>query len=227
MKSAEIDKIAKALSACQADVKAAAEDKKNPHFRSQYSSLNSIWQACREALSKNGLSVSQLTSCDGDMLMLNTLLMHESGQWLMSTMPIISAKATPQAMGSSITYMRRYCLAAIVGVASGEDDDGNEAERHAAIRAKYPVIDEKPEGYDAFLRDFFDADKRIYLKKICKDTEKTEMQIVKLAMKKPESFLHSYEKWKAEQPKIAQEITTTGSGNLVELVEQCIDAMGV
>lgn len=202
MKSAEIDKIAKALAACQAEVKSAEEDKKNPHFKSQYSSLKSIWQACREALSKNGLSVTQLTSCDGDMIMLNTLLMHESGQWLLSTMPIISAKATPQAMGSSITYMRRYCLAAAVGVASGEDDDGNEAEKHATthIQARsYPAVEEKPEGYDAFLKDFFDKDKRIYLKKICKDTDKSEMQIVKLAMKKPESFLHSYEKWKAEK----------------------------
>lgn len=205
MKSEAINELATALSKAQANVETALEDKQNPHFRSHYASLNSVWQACRSALSNNGLSVSQITDIEGDMLVLNTYLMHSSGQWIRSRMPIISVKTTPQAIGSAVTYMRRYTLAAIVGVAPGDDDDGNAAEDKSGrdqkfVRYQIPVPTQKPDGYDEFIEtmNLRGNKESAYLAKLVKETNRTEMQIIKAAMKNPDGFKAAYEKWQED-----------------------------
>ncbi len=129
MKSDQINELATALAKAQSEIQAAELDKVNPHFKSKYSSLNAIWDACRIPLSKNGLSVVQIMDSVGDQLVLVTTLAHSSGQWMKSVIPVISAKATPQALGSALTYCRRYSLSSIVGVTSDEDDDANEAQK--------------------------------------------------------------------------------------------------
>jgi ERF superfamily. len=126
----QINELATALSKAQGQIKSAEKDGTNPHFKSHYSTLDSVWEALRDPLSKNGLSISQTLSCENEMIILTTILMHSSGQWIKSSMPIIRVTATPQAIGSACTYMKRYSLAAIAGVTSGEDDDGNEAEKN-------------------------------------------------------------------------------------------------
>ena len=136
------DQIAKALSAAQAAMQAAKKDASNPHFGSRYSSLAEVWDAIREPMTKQGLSVVQLPAADGKSVTVETMLMHVSGQWLRSrvTFPLrpefskSGAELPPSAqqIGSAITYGRRYGLTAMVGVASAdEDDDGNAASRHA------------------------------------------------------------------------------------------------
>lgn len=202
-----IDQIATALAKAQAEIEAAIEDKKNPHFKSSYASLYSIWQACRQAISKQGISVSQLTSFEGDMLILNTLLMHSSGQWLLSQMPVISAKMTPQAIGSAMTYMRRYGLAAAVGVAPGDDDDGQLAEdrgltrESSIVRFKPNPIPSKDFGYDEFVKrlELDDPVKKRYISDIASKMKLSEVQVINSAMKKEESFLSAYEKWRVDQ----------------------------
>jgi len=145
------DQIAKALSTAQGAMQAARKDATNPHFNSRYSSLAEVWDAIREPLTKQGLSVVQLPSATGAAVTVETLLMHVSGQWLRSrvTFPLrpefskSGAELPPSAqqIGSAITYGRRYGLTAMVGVASAdEDDDGNAASR----RIDPPPADDHP-----------------------------------------------------------------------------------
>lgn len=130
MNSENINELITALSKAQGEMSAAAKDCNNPFYKSKYADLNSVWNACRDALSKNGLAVVQSMHKDerGEPF-LRTTLGHSSGQWMSSWLPITPAKDGSknelQALGSTLTYLRRYSLAAIVGVAPDEDDDGN------------------------------------------------------------------------------------------------------
>jgi hypothetical protein len=118
---------ATAMAKAQSQIKTALKDSKNPHFKSSYADLTSVWDACREALTNNGFSVVQRTDFDYGEVWLITMLLHSSGEYLESRYPLRPVKQDPQGFGSAITYARRYCLAAIVGVVADEDDDGNAA----------------------------------------------------------------------------------------------------
>jgi hypothetical protein len=126
--SQEIKDLAAALAKAQAKIKPAKKDVENSFFKSKYADLAAVHEACIDALTAEGLSVTQsvVTVPETKGLLLITTLLHVSGQWLKSYMPITPVKNDPQGIGSAITYMRRYTLAALVGVAT-EDDVGNEA----------------------------------------------------------------------------------------------------
>ncbi len=126
-KSEHINELATALSKAQGKMANAKKDSENPFFKSKYADLASVWDACREALSQNGLSIAQISGdTDGKSVKLVTTLMHSSGQWIEGTLVMIPTKPGPQEMGSCLKYARRYALAAIVGIAD-EDDDGQKA----------------------------------------------------------------------------------------------------
>jgi hypothetical protein len=100
----------------------------NPHFRSKYADLGAVWEACRDALTANGLSVMQMPVDVADgRVGLTTMLLHESGEFVSSTVSTPLTKNDAQGVGSALTYLRRYALAAMVGVVADEDDDGNAA----------------------------------------------------------------------------------------------------
>jgi len=147
MTSAEIGELAKALAAAQGEMTAASKDATNPHFKSRYATLASVWDAIRGPLSRNGLSVSQvLETPDASAgVIVRTILLHISGQWIASryVMPVPD-KLTPQAVGSAITYARRYALSAIVGIAPDDDDDGNAASVTPAKQAPPPATKPEP-----------------------------------------------------------------------------------
>lgn len=127
MKTSEkIDLFAKAFVKAQKNIGKAHKDGENPYFSSNYATLTSVMDACSGALEENNLSVLQPFSVDGDFICLETVLMHESGQWIKGTLRVKPVKNDPQTIGSTITYMRRYGLSAMVGVCN-EDDDGNKA----------------------------------------------------------------------------------------------------
>ena len=130
--SESIAALSKALTQVQGSVEGAVKGKVNPAFKSKYADLTSVWEACREPLVMNGLSVVQFP---GEMIdnrmTLTTQLSHESGEWMRCTLSIPLTKADAQGYGSAVTYARRYALAAVVGVCP-EDDDGNAASRGAA-----------------------------------------------------------------------------------------------
>lgn len=124
--SPTIGKLAEALAHAQAEIENAVKDHSNPFFKSKYADLASVWGACRAPLAKNGLAIVQTTTGDPDRVNIITTLAHASGEWIRGTLSLRPVKTDPQAIGSAITYGRRYALAAIAGVAT-EDDDGNDA----------------------------------------------------------------------------------------------------
>lgn len=124
--SEQINELAGALAKAQGKITGALKDSANPFFKSKYADLASVWDACRTALSENGLAVVQLTESDDSGVYVITTLAHSSGQWMRARLRLTPKDSTPQGMGSAITYGRRYALAAMVGVAQ-VDDDGNAA----------------------------------------------------------------------------------------------------
>lgn len=129
MKTSEsIRDLAIALTLVQSSLAPAKRDSTNPFYNSTYADLNSVWESCREILAKNGLCVIQGNSVGtGNTLIVETLLIHESGQWVQSELCLPLSKADPQGVGSAMTYGRRYGLAAIIGIVADADDDGNAA----------------------------------------------------------------------------------------------------
>lgn len=129
--SPTLGRLALALAKAQRAIKGAAKDKLNPHFKQKYADLASVWDACREPLAVNGLAVLQPVMSSGKSVIVTTLLVHESGEFIRSRLEVPVAQATAQGMGSAITYGRRYALSSLVGVAADEDDDGNAASGRA------------------------------------------------------------------------------------------------
>lgn len=140
--SEQINELVTALAKAQQEIGPAYKDSVNPFFKSKYADLSSVWSACKQPLTKNGLAVLQTVEYQGERMVLVTTLAHCSGQWIKSCMPIISAKQDAQGIGSAITYMRRYSLAAMVGVTT-EDDDGNSACEKQNVHPKQELISEK------------------------------------------------------------------------------------
>ena len=137
MQSDSITNLAIALSIVQGKLTYAVKDSNNPFFKSKYADLESVWDSCRNLLSENGLAVMQFPGeyYDGTMH-LTTILTHKSGEWIGQDMSVPVTKPDAQGAGSALTYMRRYALAAVVGVVQA-DDDGN------AASAPKPVVKAK------------------------------------------------------------------------------------
>lgn len=125
--SEAINEIFPAFVAAQAMIKPVPLNKVNPHFKSKYADLSSIKEGIREGLIANSLAVIQSPNTDNTgNLLLTTLIIHKSGQWLKSLLTLkIGRSDNAQAVGSAITYARRYALASMLGVVSDDDDDGN------------------------------------------------------------------------------------------------------
>ena len=138
--SESIAALAGALAKAQLQIEPASKNATNPHFRSHYADLASIWDACRGPLNTNGLSIVQFP-CDGDVgrTGLCTMLLHSSGEYISEVVTTRSQKDDPQGLGSALTYLRRYALAAVVGVTATEDDDGNAASTPANARVAAPA----------------------------------------------------------------------------------------
>lgn len=143
--------LAAALSAAQGEIEGAVKGKTNPHFKSAYADLASVWEACRAPLSKHKLSIVQPVSASGPQVTVTTILLHASGEWISADLTMTAQQSTPQAIGSCITYARRYALAAMVGIAP-EDDDGNAASQPNG-RTSEPVRAAAPAGFDEWLTD--------------------------------------------------------------------------
>lgn len=131
-----------AMAKAQSQIETAIKDKTNPHYKSKYADLGAIWDACRKALTDNGIAVMQwpLHSEDGK-AHLETILTHGSGESLSRVFSIPVSKQDAHGYGSAITYLRRFSLASVVGVVADEDDDGN-----AAVEKKGPGIIKPTDG---------------------------------------------------------------------------------
>ena len=118
----------------------AFEDKKNPHFKNQYASLESVIKTVRTA-SQFGLTFTQEMDFEGDITFVRTVMMHSSGDTRVSRTKIVSKDPNdPQKQGSAISYAKRYGLQSIFGLPS-DDDDGEIANKAATTKPK-----NKPDG---------------------------------------------------------------------------------
>ena len=141
-KSETIGKLTLALSKVQAQLKPAKENSKNPFFKSSYADLGAVWDSVRKLLAENELAIIQMPTDVGG---LTTILSHSSGEYMSSTM-YIPSKEDAHGVGSAISYARRYALASVVGVVTG-DDDGNGAVKGTPTTSKKSTS--KPKLTDA------------------------------------------------------------------------------
>jgi hypothetical protein len=93
-----------------------------------YATLDSIIDTIRKPLSDNAIVFMQTVRGSVGSMELVTTLAHSSGQWISSTLPIEPQQRGPQALGSAISYVKRYALSAMLGLAADEDDDANTSE---------------------------------------------------------------------------------------------------
>jgi hypothetical protein len=125
--SQTISKISTALLKAQSQMGTATKDSENPFFKSKYADLNAIREACMPALLANGIVLLQPTISNDGRNYVETILIHESGEWLSSETEIIYSKVNDaQSQGSGITYARRYGMQSFLNVGA-DDDDGNKA----------------------------------------------------------------------------------------------------
>ena len=128
-RSETISKLALALVKFNNEVSSIPKDAKNPFYHSEYVTLDKLIISTRDILQKNGLSVMQFPlSVDGK-IGIQTMLLHESGEFIESE-PLYMTPAKvndPQVAGSIISYLRRYSYQAILNLSTGEDDDANAA----------------------------------------------------------------------------------------------------
>ena len=129
-RSESIKELATALAKAQGELRAAEMTATNPFLKNKYADLGSIIKAAQAPLANNGLAIVQPVSDNGDIVTVETLLMHQSGEWISER---ISSPATKengisavQSMGKIITYLRRYSYASMLGVYGEEDTDGND-----------------------------------------------------------------------------------------------------
>lgn len=148
--SEQIDALSKALSKAQGEMGGAVKDASNPFYQSSYADLGSVIRAIKESFANNGLSYTQFPVRDEAGAGVETILMHESGQWIKSSYTLPLAKFDAQSAGSCLTYARRYALQAIAGIPA-VDDDGNQATAAAPAEplpkpARKPKAQKTPEN---------------------------------------------------------------------------------
>lgn len=136
-KSDSIAALAAALAEAQGEMENASKNSTNPHFKSKYADLAEVLNTVRPVLSKHGLSVTQFPSYGEGLVHVETIIAHKSGEWMSEKCSAPAQKQDPQGVGSAISYLRRYSLAAVCGIAQ-EDDDANAATKLKAEAKSEP-----------------------------------------------------------------------------------------
>jgi hypothetical protein len=146
-RSETITNLATALAKAQAEMPVAVFDATNPFLKSKYASLGSVIQASRPILAKHKLSLVQFPISDAASIGVESILTHESGEFVSERILIPLAeekgKTRVQCAGSTLTYLRRYSWAAILGMYSDEDSDGGSPVQAFAPKS-VPVLPPPP-----------------------------------------------------------------------------------
>lgn len=133
--SESIIKLSEALCKAQKNFKTALKKKINPYFHSKYADYSEILRCIKEPLNNEGITILQPIKDD----IVETILLHESGEYILSQTRIYNLSNKPQDYGSAITYARRYALSAILSIDSDEDDDGNIANGNNQTNQNKPI----------------------------------------------------------------------------------------
>lgn len=137
LKSESIAALAKAIALSQLHVENALKSSTNPHFKSKYADLAEILNTVRPVFSANGIAIVQTPTFESGVASVETMLCHESGEFISSVCSSPVSKQDAQGIGSAITYLRRYSLAAMCGIAQ-EDDDGQHAVQEQQTQRQAP-----------------------------------------------------------------------------------------
>ena len=130
-----------AFLAAQKAMRDPCKDSTNPHFRSKFVSLKGVLDAVRGPLHTAGITISQMIDFEDERMFVVTTLTHVEGGGISSRCPVLTAKPNdPQALGSAITYAKRYGLAGICGVAPSDDDDGESAVDRPPVKRKAKAV---------------------------------------------------------------------------------------
>jgi len=124
------EKLSEALVVAQSQMRHAKMDRVNPHYKNRYATLASVIDACKPALNAAGIAVVQEVESNSDAGTVGVrTVLHFRGEMLECGLLTLKAvQNNPQQIGSALTYARRYALAAAIGIASDEDDDGEAAQ---------------------------------------------------------------------------------------------------
>ena len=136
--SESLTKFAPAFLKAQKALKKAQKDGTNPHFHSKFPTFESVWDACMPSFHENDLMVVQRPEGSANGVTVHTMVLHVSGEFMEDALNMPCAKPNdPQAVGSALTYGRRYGLEAMAGIVR-EDDDAEAATNHTEVRATKP-----------------------------------------------------------------------------------------
>lgn len=139
-RSESITKLAAAFVKAQASMGNAVKGSANPFFKSKFADLNAIREACTPPLNEQGISILQPTTVVDGKHYIETILLHESGEYLSGLYEIVVAKANdPQSLGAAISYARRYGLQSMVSLGA-EDDDGESALGRSKTNSYVPKL---------------------------------------------------------------------------------------
>lgn len=136
-----------ALAAFQAELPDVGKNSTNPHFKSKYADLADVVKVVLPALAKQGLAWVAAPTLTDHGFVLAYELRHVSGESITGEWPLPDATGNAQALGSAVTYAKRYTLSAVTGIAPDEDDDGNAAQSATRSRPAKPAPKTAPPGW--------------------------------------------------------------------------------
>jgi len=144
--SETLGKIAPALVKALNEIGGVGKAAANPFFKSKYATLENVIDASKPILAAHGIALIQFPGAYNQGAMsLETVLLHESGEWVTGSeaFGVATAKADPQAVGSALTYARRYAQMAVLNMPA-VDDDGESAMPRKVTKVQEPVAPETP-----------------------------------------------------------------------------------
>lgn len=148
-KSESISKLAVSLLKAQRKMGAASKDSKNPFFKSKFADYGSVLEVVKGPLNEEGIIVLQPHNTDGNKTYVETVLVHESGEWISSQTEVTCAKVNdPQAMGAAITYSRRYGLQSLLSIPAEDTDAEGAMDRSTPktmVTKELPAVEMKGE----------------------------------------------------------------------------------
>lgn len=203
--SEKFDIVLSKLMKAKQEIGRVKKDSKNPFHKSNYASLNAYIDASEEHLIQNGLILVQAGNGSfSEPIIVATLLHPESGQWLKSYLPILNPKLDSQGLGASVTYMRRYSIATLLGLVS-EDDDGETASgrgKYDQQKKQIPTSgkpeEQKDENLSKLLEMFDKEDQYLvmeYMKVVSKHFDWTQGECVNRFIE-DKDLVDKFNKWK-------------------------------
>ena len=154
MTTTNTDAFSSDLVAALSELRTLQQDGTNPHFKSRYMTLQTLIEGVRPILARHNLALLQPVTADANSVTVTTMLLHVSGAQFDSALTLtVTGPATPQALGSLISYARRYGAGSLLGIVSdpAADDDANAASAPASAPA--PWSSAATRAYESWISD--------------------------------------------------------------------------